>query len=103
MSKETGKKIYPANLRKNRLRKYFLNGMILFAVFSIVKVWQTVGVDQVVLRNQVLRVELKKIQYDNSLLTYKLEFLTGIERIEKLAREKLGFVQARKMNIELNP
>ncbi len=103
MRKDAGKKIFPANIGKNRLRKYFLNGMILFAVFSIVKVWQNVGVDQAARRNQALRMELKNIQYDNSLLTYNLEFLTGIDRIEKLAGEKLGFVPAKKMNIELNP
>ena len=103
MNRKTSKKIYPGGVRKKRNRKYIVTGLILFAVFSIVKVWQNVSVDQVIRHNQILRMELKQLQYESSLLTLKLEFLTNIERIEKLAKEKLGFIPAHKMNIKLNP
>jgi len=97
------KRFYPANVRKKRMRKYILHGLILFAVFSLVKVWQNVSVDQVVRKNQILKRDLRQLQYKSSLLTLKFEALSNIERIEKLATEKLGFKQAKKINIELNP
>jgi len=103
MSRRKSDKIYPGGAGKKRNRKYVVTGLILFAVFSIVKVWQNVRIDQVVRYNQESRMELKRLQNESSLLTLQYEFLTSIDRIERLAKEKLGFIPAQKMNIELNP
>ena len=91
------------NVRKSKkLKKYLVHALILFAVFSLVKVWQNVSMDQISRHNLGLNRELQGYKYEQAVLTDKYESLTHIDRVERLARERLGFKPAEKINIPLN-
>jgi len=101
MSKSGHINSFYGHSKQKRIKKYFWYGLFLFALFCIVKVWQNVSADQMIRHNQRLKAELTQMQYESSLLTLQLENVANVERIERLAHEKLGFVYAEKVNLDL--
>ncbi len=83
------------------MKKYVIHAFIAFSVFSLVKVWQNVSVGQLNRRNVKMSRELQQLEYEKAVLTDKVETLTHVDRIERIAKEKLGFVPAEKINMKL--
>ncbi len=102
MSRYNNTTSFSAHRKNKRMKKYFWCGLFLFALFCIVTVWQNVSADQKIRSNQKLKTDLRQMQYESYLLNLQVDNLANVERIERLAREKLGFVQAEKLNLDLS-
>ena len=73
--------------------------LFLFAVLALLKVWQTVQVDEHFRINANLKSELKEIQRQNDVYLVQIESLKRRERIVKIAVEQIGLVAAEKKNL----
>ena len=89
--------------RKRPKRRTVTLWLIGFALFSFVQVWQNIKVDQINRRNAALNQELTRIEDENAVLAAQVEELKNEERIVRIARERLGLVQAPKVSINLTP
>ncbi|HNR67572.1 MAG TPA: septum formation initiator family protein [bacterium] len=92
-----------ALVKARRKRRWIVLALLGFAVFCFLKVWQSVRVDQLNRRNAELSRELRKIADENALLEACIEHLKNQDRIVAIARDKLGLVQAPKINISVAP
>ena len=70
-----------------------------FRIFIVVLIvglyiYQAVSVDQLAREIRMLEVEYKNLQNENESLAIEIEQLTNINRIQKLAKEKYGLINA---------
>jgi cell division protein FtsB len=82
------------------LYKRVLLGLLSFAIFAFLKVWQNVSVDQMIRESQKLHDRLTSVHNENIVLEAKIEELKSMERITSIAGERLGLVNAPKINLE---
>ncbi len=97
--------IHNSNIRSERkanMRRLAILVLTLFGLMSFVKVWQYVSIDQLNRKNSQLRADLQNLKNRNAMLTAKLDELKSMERITRVAAEKLNLVQSPKMVIELS-
>ena len=90
------------NERKANIRRLAILALTIFGLTSFVKVWQYVSIDHINRKNSQLRADLQSLKNRNAMLTAKLDELKSMERITRLASEKLNLVQSPKMVIELS-
>ncbi|MBD3384250.1 hypothetical protein GF407_04910 [candidate division KSB1 bacterium] len=89
-------------MKKSRTKKIWVWGVVVFAFFCFLKVWQSVHIDQMYRQNARLEQELTKLENENALLTARIEWLKREERIVAIARKRLGLVKAPKISLEVN-
>jgi cell division protein FtsL len=89
---------------QTRYRRWVVGGLICFALFSVVKVWQNVRVDQLNRENARLRSRLAALKDRNAVLLATVEELKREDRIVRIAKEQLGMVESTtKKSIQLTP
>ncbi len=95
------RRYYKGKKKNARLAKTAALALALFGLFCVVKVWQSVSVDQLNRRNEKYRKNLENILDQNALLTFQVEELKRIDLITSRAKRELGFSQAPKLKLEL--
>jgi cell division protein FtsB len=96
---------YSSDKKKERAAGFRKLAILVLAVFGFscfVKVWQNVSIDQLNRKNSQLRAELRTLKNRNAILASNLDELKSMERITRLASEKLNLVQSPKVAIELS-
>jgi cell division protein FtsL len=97
----TRKKKIILPFKKPRQRRKTLFWLLGFAVLALVKVWQTVTVDELFRMNSQLKVELKQVENKNAILKAEIERLKREERIVEIANNELGLVHAPKIGLNI--
>ena len=86
---------------KTRVGKYTTIALALFGLFCFIRVWQNVTVEDLNRQNGELRRQLKNIREDQARLKGEVDELKHPDRINTIARKKLEFRQAPKINLVL--
>ncbi len=89
-------------MAKTNWKKIWIWGVIAFAVFCFLKVWQSVHIDHLFRVNAKLEQSLIKLENENALLKARIEWLKREERIVAIARNKLDLIKAPKISLEMN-
>ncbi|MBD3376270.1 hypothetical protein GF406_14630 [candidate division KSB1 bacterium] len=97
----TRKKKIILPFKKPRQRRKMIFWLVGFAVLALVKVWQTVTVDELFRKNSQLKAELKQVEDKNAVLKAEIERLKREERIVEIANRELGLVHAPKIGLTI--
>lgn len=88
------------NFQKRLLIK-FLPWLAVVAVLLVVKVWQNVTIDKINRKNGHLRAQLQTLLQENAILEVKVEELKSMDRITKIANERLGLKNIKVLTLDL--
>jgi len=79
---------------------YFLICLIITSVILVIYINNIIQVNQIMVRNNELKEELRKVIQKNEQLLTETEKLTSFERVNSLATEKLGLTYKDNSTIE---